>query len=145
MKIVLEKHDLVSILEKHFEEKFDRSKIVVRADPFEVELCGIPLEAALPDGEAAPKAAVLTAVPKEPEAPTPEDDLHTKLALQDGATLDAPTPGTDEVEIDDTRDASPASLVARSRALESELAKNRPPPKRQGGSEAPPSDMKDEM
>jgi hypothetical protein len=144
MKIVLEKHDLIAILEKHFQERFDRTKIIIRADPFEVELSGIPLEAALPESEALARTA-LSVVPNEETKAGSADDLHTKLALQDGATLDAPEPGTDDIEVDNARDASPASLVARSRALESELAKTLPPPRRKGGSEAPPLDMKEEL
>lgn len=145
MKVVLEKHDLISILEKHFGEKFDRSKIVVRADPFEVELSGIPLEAALPDAPSTAATPVPHAVREVEDEVTPTEDLHTQLALADGATLDAPPPGTDYIEVDDTRDASPAALVAKSRALEEELKKSDPPKSRKGGTGTAPSNFKEEI
>lgn len=48
MRLILEAKDLIKIISKHFGEDFDEKMVKVSADPFEVELQGIPLTEAEP-------------------------------------------------------------------------------------------------
>ena len=63
MKLILEKPEIVAIISKHFELSLDPNSVVVRTEPLEIELTGIPLtEAAMPE------RVVSVAVPRAPVA-----------------------------------------------------------------------------
>lgn len=43
MKLILEKAEIVKVLSAHFGAKFDPEKVVIRTEPFEIELHDLPL------------------------------------------------------------------------------------------------------
>lgn len=66
MRLILEKEEIISVLSKHFDAELDPDKVIIRTDPLEIEVCGLPLgsgggsrvkEAPAPQVAAAPAAA----------------------------------------------------------------------------------------
>lgn len=117
MKLILEKAEIVAIVGRHFELTLDPSSIVIRTEPLEIEITGIPL------GEAAPGTdkTVQVARPAKPLAvapPVSDDDALT-----------------------------PAAILERSKQLETELSRGSDfYARRKGGvqSETPPADFQEE-
>lgn len=131
MRLVLEKGDLIRVLERHFGETFDDSKVIVRADPFEVELVGLPLtmEAAEPPAKkTAPKKPAVAAYRDDGDfdGPTkvtppdlePEDEGVLALRAERNVSTDPPPYSPEE-------EGSPASVVNSSKRLEDELGSER--------------------
>ena len=138
MRLILEKQEIIEILEKHFEEKFDAGQVVIRTDPFEIEL----MKLAMPSEK--------NNVPPEPKRitpPTPEDTgprlvngfivTPPSIAVDDPTLLEQrsgegeaepPPPGTDGFGVDNpiTGEGSPAALVQRSRELAAEIDRKNP-------------------
>ena len=51
MRLILEKNEIISILGKHFEVELDPEKVIIRTDPLEIEVSGIPMTDAPPKEE----------------------------------------------------------------------------------------------
>lgn len=117
MRLILEKEEIVTILSKHFDAELDPTKVVIRTDPLEIEVHGLPLSSNDPPPK---KVRGLEAVPqlqekKEEGASSASDDVH------------------------------PAALLAASKSIEREL--NSEKAKRRSGqySYDPPAVSDDEM
>ena len=102
MRLILEKEEIVSILSKHFDAKLDPERVVIRTDPLEIEVCGLPLSGSTK----APEPPI--SVPPSALPPVPEHSDDTGV--------------------------SPAAVLAASKALEAELARENPKGKRRAGS-----------
>lgn len=136
MRLILEKEDLLQVLEKHFTETFDREKVQVRADPFEVELMGLPLPA--PENEPTPSKK--TGSSKPPQEPVPRRGEEASLVARGWEVTDprpVHEPTVDErplgrnasfeappVSADETND-NPATIVQASVHLTAELEQQR--------------------
>lgn len=103
MRIVLEKADLIKIIGRYLDAELDPSRVVVRTDPFEVEVTDIPLSA--------PEAA-----PSADEAPMEE--------------AEEPIPALQRADPDATTEmpsfADPAQFLQVSKTLEAELDARNP-------------------
>jgi hypothetical protein len=143
MKVILEEQDLMRILEEHFGSEFKAGDIVIRADPFEVEVRNVPVPAS-EKGEARP-AAPRTEVPPTalPSASDDDTELVARRADAD-ATTDPPPPGNDETSLMDAS-GTPASIIQQSKALEQQLERERGAPRRKGGSATPPTNFQNEV
>ena len=141
MRLILEKSEIVAILGKHFDAELDPEKVIIRTDPFEVEVCGLPMTDT-PREETnvvpLPASRTLAGVDAQKFAAKKRDDPD--------ATTDAPPPGNDGTEVTD-ESVHPASVLAASKALELELDKKNPQLGRRSGrwSEIAPTDSKDEI
>lgn len=121
MKLILEKDEVVAILSRHFEARLDPDKVVIRTDPFEIEVSGIPMVS----GDDVPADSNnVVSLPRKQALPSPEPKKYTQRAEPD-AFVEPPSPGTDGVE-EAPADVSPASVMATSKALEKELEKENP-------------------
>jgi len=124
MRLILEKADLIQILEKQFGESFPEDMVQVRTSPFEVELTGIPLitpEAPkVPERQAASGRRIQAVTELEDKGSSPgevDPDQADVLSLRSERNVSTTPPPYDP---DETRD-SPGAIVADSRALEVEL------------------------
>ena len=104
MRLVLEKEDLIRIIEKHFDTKLDSSMVQVRNDPvFELEVSGLPLAETSQD---APKTSAPKKNPEPPRetytdglsrgwtvTPPPEVPEPDGRVLGKNSTYDPPPPG----------------------------------------------------
>lgn len=104
MRLILEKEEIVAILSKHFDADLDPTKVVIRTEPLEIEVHGLPLSTS----ETSPKKTR----PLEVVSPVSE----AKPA---------------DTEADD-EDVHPAALLAASKNIEREL--NNEKAKRRSGS-----------
>lgn len=86
MKLILEKAEIVAIVGKHFELTLDPGSIVIRTEPLEIEITGIPLGEVAPSVERVVpvrKAAVTTAPAQaEEDALTPAAILERSKQLE---------------------------------------------------------------
>lgn len=152
MKMILERKDVIAIMEQHFQETFDVDKIVM-PEQFEIEIHGIPLPPSMasrsssraPADEDAPprrRPAVVsaTATPEELEAAAA---LVARRADGDAST-DDPPPGNDEMGSTEVS-GSPMSVLQQSRELQAQLDRDLPAPKRQGGQATPPTYGREEF
>jgi hypothetical protein len=138
MRIILEKSELLEILGKHFETIFDADNVIVRTEPFEVELTKV----AMPADDTKPKEVPATAKqlveivedgPKmvngfiiTPATVIPENPELLEQRSSDGDAT-PPPPGDDGFGGgSSTGDASPASLIQRSRELAAEIDRANP-------------------
>jgi len=124
MRLILEKNEIVAILGKHFDAELDPEKVVIRTDPFEIEVCGLPLATEPP-----PSSNVVAL-----KGPRAAKDTFAKGPPRgdEDASTEEPPPGLDGVEpLDDA--VHPASVLATSKALEQELEKENPQLKRRSG------------
>lgn len=147
MRLILEKTEIVAVLSKHFEAALDPDKVIIRTDPFEIEVCGLPLADAPPPEEAnvtqlRPRQ---TAATDSPRVKAPQVDVKDRD--DPDATTEPPPPGKDGTEGPATADVHPAAVLAASKALEQELDRENPQLKRRAGrySHTPPDDFKDEI
>lgn len=133
MRLILERAEVVAILGKHFDAELDPEKVVIRTDPFEIEVCGLPL------------ANETTASPTSPISSTKRQRADAD------ASADAPPPGydTDGVPADATgMGLHPAAALAVSKELERQLDLENPGlANRRSGrwSEKAPTHMEDEL
>lgn len=147
MRLILEKAEIVSILGKHFEANFDPGDVIIRTDPFEIELRGLPL------GDAPPKQVEeeTNVVPLPTRLPykdrVEEDTTPPKQRADPGASNETPPPGDDGLGGGSTAEVHPAAVLAQSKALEAELDRENPQLKRRSGnySHTDPEGFKDEI
>lgn len=141
MRIILEKKELLEILGKHFETVFDDDNVIIRTEPFEVELRKITMptaeEAPKPKPQqAAPLVVPATEIPEGPKmvngfivtppSVIPENPELLEMRSNDGEA-EPPPPGSDGFGGSGSAgDASPASLIQRSRELAAEIDRNNP-------------------
>lgn len=149
MKVILERPDIKHILELHFGSSFADEDVVIRADPFEVEVRNIPVPPSENDGTPTTTAQVSRPTPagKAPPAYTPNDDDAALVAQRADADayVDPPPPGNDETDITSVT-GSPLALIQQSRQLEEQLNRERPrTPQRRGGSSQAPTNFQDEL
>lgn len=148
MRLILEKDEIVSILGKHFEVKLDPEKVIIKTDPFEIEVSGIPMSDAPPKEET--NVVSISAQTRRPaKTSADEEKVEEKVAaLRDDpdATTEPPPPGRDGAEAGNA-DVHPAAVLAASKALEQELDRENPQLKRRAGkwSSLAPKDFKDEI
>jgi hypothetical protein len=150
MKLTLEKSDLISILEKHFDVKLKAENVVVRPDPLEIEVSGIPLVEV-----DAPRPSNVVELPERQKTAMSEDaatvyDGKEIVAARDDpdATTEAPPYDPDEVGHQEAADLHPAAIIEESKRLAAELDKKNPNLAKRaprGGSHKPPGDFKDEV
>jgi hypothetical protein len=152
MRLILEKSEIVAILGKHFDVELDPEKVLIRTDPLEIEVCGLPMaDAAKPKEETnvvslrkSSRAAV------EEEEEEEEEDIEPKALARQRDDPDAsdepPPPGNDGIELSNDS-VHPASVLAASKALEHELDRKNPQLARRSGrwSSIAPTDSKDEI
>lgn len=142
MKLILEKNEIVAILGKHFDAKLDPEKVIIRHEPFEIELSGLPLSDA-PEEET--NVVPLNAPPRKTRA-TVVEDPPAKPRSDPGATTEPPPPGDDGLGGTET-EVHPAAVLAASKQLEAELDRENPQLKRRSGnfSHEAPNDFKNEI
>lgn len=131
MRLILEKAEIVKIVGKHFDADLDPDSVVIRTDPLEIEVSGIPL----PEREPAPEN--VTHLPKPRREATPPRTRDDK-----NATIESPPPGVDEIETDEEATAEALALVEQSRQLEKELTDK---PRRATGFDEMPTYSNDEV
>ena len=139
MRLILEKSEIVAILGKHFDAELDPEKVIIRTDPFEVEVCGLPMtDTPKEETNVVPLPQVTKFSPAKAERLVPRADVD--------ASTEPPPPGNDGTEVSD-ESVHPASVLAASKALELELDKKNPQLGRRSGrwSEIAPTDSKDEI
>lgn len=137
MRLILEKSDLVEIIAKHFNARVDPDSVVVRHDPFEVELRAFDkLEFKEADAVASNASE------------NPTDVKPNTRRLDENATSEPPVPTSADAEDLPDDGASPLSIIARSEALKNELDRAQPqvePRRAHSGSNATPGDFRDEI
>lgn len=142
MRLILEKNEIVTILGKHFEANLDPDKVIIRTDPFEIEVCELPLTDAPPpkdDENVVPLASRRVSAPPRNEEPV-------KRRADDNASTEPPPPGDDGTGTGANPDISPAAMLAASKQLEMELARENPQARRSGSyTHEPPAFSKDEI
>jgi len=145
MRLILEKNEIIRILGKHFDAELDPDRVIIRTDPFEVELSGIPLA----EGEPAQEE------PRASPKPAPalrEGDVETGWEVAARADANAfaedPEPGVDGESGDDLA-FNPAAVLGLSQQLMEDLDKKNPNlVKSRGkadGSTRLPGDFRDEI
>lgn len=142
MRLILEKSEIVAILGKHFEANLDPEKVIIRTDPFEIEVCGLPLAEAQPvENNVVP----LNAPPRKQRAAVVEE-TPSKPRDDPDASTDTPPPGDDGLGGPEA-DVHPAAVLAASKQLEVELDRENPQLKRRSGnfSHEAPADYKNEI
>lgn len=145
MRLILEKDEIVAILGKHFDTELDPTKVIIRTDPFEIEVCGLPLGS----GDAPPpKESNVVPLPKalKREPTRDEKEEAVKLRADEDATTEDPEPGNDGMG-GDAAAIHPAAVLAASKALEAQLDRENPKLARRSGrwSEIAPTSSKDEI
>jgi len=129
MRLVLDKEDLVRVLEQHFGERLDPARVQVRTNPLEVELSGIPLtvsaEAAEPKseedrGRELGLAEGFTGPTYVKPAPSGMEDPELARSRAERNVSFTPPPFAAEETLDD-----PAAVVRQSEALALDLSKER--------------------
>ena len=145
MRLILEKSEIVMILSRHFDAVLDPEKVIIRTDPLEIEVCGLPLGSE----DSAPKRED-NVVMMEParRQPKPSDVEKVKRRDDPDASVEPPPPGRDGGEETDEPGGGmhPAAILAASKKLEEELDRERNQnPTRKGGSSRAPTDFNDEV
>ena len=138
MRLILEKAEIVAVLSKHFDAQLDPENVIIRTDPFEIEVCGLPLSSNEPPPEDNVRQLPSRRVEEAPARPT----KVAKARADDNATEDAPPPGLDGTDPTNAAEIHPAAVLAASKALEAELDRENPQlAKRRAGaySHTPPS------
>ena len=141
MRLILEKDEIVAILGKHFEVELDPDKVIIKTDPFEIEVSGIPMT------DSPPKETNVVALPKANGGRT---SVYTKEPPQLRADADAstepPPPGNDGADVSE-ESVHPAAVLARSKELEEQLNRENPKLARRSGrwSEIAPTSQDDEV
>lgn len=144
MRFILEKPDIIKILNKHFDSEFDPTQVVIRTDPvFEIELRGIPLSVEEEAARQTPEPEGLKGMMEE------ELSLFRERAHGTNASLETPAPGADGL-LPDTSAESPLALVQRSREIAESLARTNPElyarePRRRDGTANPPNTFNEEI
>jgi hypothetical protein len=140
MKLILEKDEIVTIIGRHFDTVLDPSKVILRMDPFEMEVSGLPLASETQKHEAETNVVPLHTPVKATKAAEP------LLRADPDASTEPPEPGSDGESLTDAS-VHPASVLAASKALEQQLAKENPKNVRRSGrwSEIPPGNPDDEI
>jgi hypothetical protein len=133
MRLILEKNEIVAILGKHFDVELDPEKVIIKTDPLEIEVSGIPMTDAQPREETnvvtlRSGPGTYSAVKSSAVDPT---DIVKKRDDPD-ATTEPPTPGDDDLG-GPGQDLHPAAVLAASKALERQLEQENPLLKRRAG------------
>jgi len=127
MRLILEKSEIVAILGKHFDAELDPEKVIIRTDPFEIEVCGLPLAA-----DPAPSTNVVAIKPPAKRTGVDAPKFAAQLRDDEGASTEEPPPGLDGAESSEDS-VHPSSVLAASKALEQQLEKENPQLKRRSG------------
>jgi len=145
MRLILEKDEIVTILGKHFDVALDPERVIIRTDPLEIEVSGIPMSDA-PTKEETNVVSLNTTARRQSQA---RDEEEKVAVLRDDpdATTEPPPPGKDGTEGEGNADVHPAAVLAASKALENELDRENPQLKRRAGkwSAIAPKDFNDEI
>lgn len=142
MRLILEKNEIVTILGKHFEANLDPDKVIIRTDPFEIEVCELPLTDAPPPKD---DENVVPLAPRRASV-SPRNEEPVKRRADDNASTEPPPPGDDGTGTGANPDISPAAMLAASKQLEMELARENPQARRSGSyTHEPPAFSKDEI
>ena len=130
MRLVLERSELLEILGKHLKILINEEAVIVRADPFEVELSGLPLvEEHTP---VSPRNLAMSDPPaRVAKPPSPEEEPDTSLIEQRAdkyATSEPPPPGADGIEVSESKGSGlhPMAVLEESRRIEQELDRANP-------------------
>jgi hypothetical protein len=144
MRLILEKSEVVAILGKHFDVELDPEKVIIKTDPFEIEVSGLPMTDAPPREEnvVAFNAPARRAAKERVEAPKEE----VRQRDDPDASDEPPPPGRDGSEGSDEA-VHPASVLATSKALEAQLDRENPKLARRSGrwSDIAPTSQDDEV
>lgn len=144
MRLILEKHEIIAILGKHFDTDLDPENVIIRTDPLEIEVRGLPL--ATSDSPPKEENNVEELRPKLRKVPEEEVERPKKVRADEDATTDPPPPGSDGVAGSDDV-IHPASVLAASKQLERQLDQENPKSARRSGrwSEIAPATQDDEI
>lgn len=128
MRLILEKAEIVAVLSKHFDAELDPDNVIIRTEPFEIEVCGLPLGSSDPPPKYEVEDNVTPLRMRPPEAPKEQRNNNgpAKKRADEGATEDPPEPGLDGVETSNAGDVHPAAVLAASKELEKELDRENP-------------------
>jgi hypothetical protein len=142
MRLILEKNEIVAILGKHFEVTLDPEKVIIKTDPLEIEVSGIPMSDA-PNKEPSNVVAISAQTRRPAQTAVSEEAV---LRDDTNATTDPPEPGDDGLG-GPGADVHPAAVLAASKELEKQLEQENPQLKRRAGrgSSKAPEDFKDEI
>jgi len=142
MRLILEKHEIVAILGKHFDADLDPDKVIIRTDPFEIEVCGLPLAE---ESESKPRENNVVELPKVDRF-SPASTTRAVARADPDASTESPPPGNDGAETSDDS-VHPSSVLETSKALEQELNKQNPQLARRSGrwSDIAPINHEDEI
>jgi len=144
MRLILEKHEIVAILGKHFEAELDPEKVIIRTDPFEIEVSGLPMTDAPPKEENVVSISAQTRRPAKAGTEAPR--VAGPQRADPDASTEPPPPGNDGTEVTD-ESVHPSSVLATSKALEEQLNKENPKLARRSGrwSEIAPTSQDEEV
>jgi len=123
MRIVLERNDLIKIIGQYLEATLDPSRVVVRTDPFEVEVTDVPLTESSPETRLTAPSSVFVVTSPDP---VKEPDISIVQARSEiNASIEMPP--FDEVEGGtSTENANPAGILAISQTLQTNLDRENP-------------------
>lgn len=146
MRVILEKPEIIEILNKHFDSEFQEDMVIIRTEPvFEIELRGISM------GGGSTRRTASAPPPIRGEESTSDDEtaLFHERAHGPNASLEPPEPGADGLGGVDTVD-SPLALVQRSKEIAESLERQNPklyarPPRREDGVSSPPTYNEEEI
>lgn len=124
MRLILEKAEIVTVLSKHFDAELDPDNVIIRTDPFEIEVCGLPLGSNDPPPKYEEEVNKVTKLPTRERPPVKE--AAVKERADTDATTEPPEPGVDGEETSTAGDVHPAAVLAASKALEQELDRENP-------------------
>jgi len=145
MRLILEKNEIIAILGKHFDAELDPEKVIIRTEPLEIEVCGLPLAS----GDSPPPRENTNVVTMKPSKPVNGIEAPKTVAKErddSDATDEPPPPGNDGTETSN-ESVHPASVLAASKELEAKLDKENPKLARRSGrwSEIAPSTQDEEI
>ena len=131
MRLVLEKEEILEVIAKHFKIKIDPDRVVIRTDPLEVELSGLPLvEDSTPSKRSSKVMSDPPAIVSSEDAVAPEEEEKLIALRSDrSATAEPPPPGADYLESTSSEKGGglhPAAVLEVSKQLEAELNKENP-------------------
>lgn len=141
MRLILEKNEIITILGKHFDAELDPNNVIIRTDPLEIEVCGLPLSSS-----EAPPSNVVPLPQSLPGGKTPKGAAPARPRDDADASPEPPPPGNDGTETSD-ESVHPATVMAASKELEKQLEQENPKLARRSGrwSETAPSSQDDEI
>lgn len=147
MRIILERAEIIQILNEKFETTFDPNSVIIRTDPFEVELRDVPFPAPESKKSEEKPQGVVQADAVPPVAPVDETERFHARAFNPNASLEAPPVDADEMPGGSDGGLSLHNIAAFSQDLANDLARRHPDvygKKRSGGSANTPADSSGE-